>query len=324
MASIQYRDGKWLARVRKAGFRSTSKTFATKRLAKTWARSQEHKIETGVAGLPDKTTTLAGLLIRYQKTITVHKKSKRDESRRIDCLLKASLAPLTLAELTPSRISAYRDQRLSCGARTTHYDLTIMRHCLEVARREWGVTIAENPFDRVKKPRLARGRERRLKEGEYEALMEALSGSLSNYLKPAIDIALGTAMRQSEILNLSWENVCLEKRLIRVTHTKNDTNRTIPMMNDVFNIFNSLKNNHKTVLQVNSSPFRQSWRRLTRRAGIEDLHFHDLRHEAISRFFEIGLTPPEVASISGHKTLAQLMRYSHANKSLLTEKLHAL
>lgn len=90
------------------------------------------------------------------------------------------------------------------------------------------------------------------------------------------------------------------------------------------NIFNSLKSNHKTVLQVNSSPFRQSWRRLTRRAGIEDLHFHDLRHEAISRFFEIGSTPPEVASISGHKTLAQLMRYSPANKSLLAEKLHAL
>ena len=154
--------------------------------------------------------------------------------------------------------------------------------------------------------------------------MEALSGAFSNYLKPAIDIALGTAMRQSEILSLSWENVCLERRLIRVTHTKNDANRTIPMMNDVFNIFNSLKSDHKTVLQVDSSPFRQSWPRLTKRAGIEDLHFHDLRHEAISRFFEIGLTPPEVASISGHKTLLQLMRYSHANKSLVAAKLQAL
>ena len=86
MASIQYRDGKWLARVRKAGFRSTSKILATK----SKATAQEHKIETGVAGLPDNTTTLADLLSRYQQTITIHKKSQRDESRRIDCILTGS------------------------------------------------------------------------------------------------------------------------------------------------------------------------------------------------------------------------------------------
>jgi len=63
---------------------------------------------------------------------------------------------------------------------------------------------------------------------------------------------------------------------------------------------------------------------LVKRAEIEDLHFHDLRHEAISRFFEMGLTPPEVASISGHRTLSQLMRYSHANTSLVADKLRSM
>lgn len=53
---------------------------------------------------------------------------------------------------------------------------------------------------------------------------------------------------------------------------------------------------------------------------IEDLHFHDLRHEAISRFFAMGLTVPEVASISGHRDMKMLMRYAHANHSAIRSK----
>lgn len=61
-----------------------------------------------------------------------------------------------------------------------------------------------------------------------------------------------------------------------------------------------------------------------KRAGIEDLHFHDLRHEAISRLFELGLTAPEVASISGHKTVGQLFRYAHASQASVRQKLLAV
>jgi integrase len=57
--------------------------------------------------------------------------------------------------------------------------------------------------------------------------------------------------------------------------------------------------------------FRLAWERVRRRAGLDDLHFHDLRHEALSRFFEMGLTTPEVASISGHRDPRMLFRYSH-------------
>ena len=95
-------------------------------------------------------------------------------------------------------------------------------------------------------------------------------------------------------------------------------------MVNVYNIFNVIKSNNKLVFKVNNSPLRQSWTRLIKRAGIEDLHFHDLRHEAISRFFEMGFTSPEIASISGHRTLSQLMRYSHTNASLVADKLKSM
>ena len=70
-----------------------------------------------------------------------------------------------------------------------------------------------------------------------------------------------------------------------------------------------------------ASALSQAWRRLRRRAGIPDLNFHDLRHEAISRFFELNLTVPEVASISGHRDARMLLRYAHARKDVILAKL---
>jgi integrase len=74
---------------------------------------------------------------------------------------------------------------------------------------------------------------------------------------------------------------------------------------------------------ITANAVRLAWDRLVRRAQIEDLHFHDLRHEAISRLFERGLSVPEVAHISGHKDARMLFRYSHAVRERVLEKLDA-
>ena len=66
---------------------------------------------------------------------------------------------------------------------------------------------------------------------------------------------------------------------------------------------------------------RQAWDRLCKRAAIDDLHFHDLRHEAISRFFEMGLSVPEVALISGHRDYRMLFRYTHLRAEDVAKKL---
>ena len=60
---------------------------------------------------------------------------------------------------------------------------------------------------------------------------------------------------------------------------------------------------------------------MLKRSGITNLHFHDLRHEAISRFFEKGLSIPEVSLISGHKDVRQLMRYTHLKVETLLNKI---
>jgi integrase len=75
------------------------------------------------------------------------------------------------------------------------------------------------------------------------------------------------------------------------------------------------------VLPVSPNAVRLAWERLRTRAGIEDLRLHDLRHEAVSRFFELGLTTPEVALISGHKDPRMLSRYTHLRPEKVAEKL---
>ena len=82
------------------------------------------------------------------------------------------------------------------------------------------------------------------------------------------------------------------------------------------------KADNERIFPITPLALRLAWVRLTKRAKIDDLHFHDLRHEAISRFFEKGLTVPEVASISGHRDIRMLLRYAHADKGKLAEKLN--
>jgi len=75
------------------------------------------------------------------------------------------------------------------------------------------------------------------------------------------------------------------------------------------------------IFPVTKCALKMAWGRMMVLSGLEDLRFHDLRHEAVSRFFEMGLTVPEVASISGHRDMKMLMRYAHASEAVVLEKL---
>ena len=72
---------------------------------------------------------------------------------------------------------------------------------------------------------------------------------------------------------------------------------------------------------ISTSALRGLWDRSLKRADIQDLHFHDLRHEATSRFFELALNVVEVAAIPGHKDLTMLQRYTHLRAEDLARKL---
>ena len=105
--------------------------------------------------------------------------------------------------------------------------------------------------------------------------------------------------------------------------TKNGSSREVPLSTKAAQVLarQRQRNDTPSPFPVTANGFRLAWERLRSRAGLSDLRFHDLRHEAISRFFELGLNIPEVAVISGHKDPRMLFRYTHLKAEELARKL---
>ena len=129
-------------------------------------------------------------------------------------------------------------------------------------------------------------------------------------------------MRRGELLSLAWEGVNLDLRVAHLDMTKNGSKRDVPLSSDAITLLRSLPHDISgNVFPLTVASLRGLWNRACRRAGITDLHFHDLRHEATSRFFEKGLNVMEVATITGHKDLRMLQRYTHLRAEDLAKKL---
>src|SRR5690606_7341706 len=132
------------------------------------------------------------------------------------------------------------------------------------------------------------------------------------------------------ILALRFRDIGLERQLATVRESKNGYSRTIPLspaataiLEDVLaKMGEHARAKNGRLFPITPLALRLSWDRLTKRANIEDLHFHDLRHEAISRLFELGLTVPEVASVSGHRDVRMLLRYAHGSLQSIRQKLN--
>ena len=130
-------------------------------------------------------------------------------------------------------------------------------------------------------------------------------------IAPIIIFAVETGMRRSEMLELRWFDINKDKRTAKLINTKNGEDRIVPLTRNAFEVLQTLEQDKEVVFPITANCLQLAWRRVKKNADIDDLRFHDLRHEAISRFFEHGLTVPEVALISGHKDIRQLFRYTH-------------
>ena len=326
MASFRKRNGRWQVQVRRKGSPSVSRTFQSKADARVWARMMEAKIDADE--LPTnhrdlKTITLAKLIIRYRDEVTPVKRSATQETYRLNRLLKQKISLVSLDRLSGKEFSKFRDDRLGeVGPQAVRHELNVLAHILRIAVREWGIPLPKNPVDEIRKPIPPKSRDRRLDKDEWEKIVEVCAATSAICLLPLITVAVETAMRRMELLRLDWSQLDLEARTLHLLETKNGSPRTIPLTTRAVQLFRQLAPKESgIVFDVTESDLRYHWQRLTRRAGIEDLHFHDLRHEAISRFFEKGLSVAEVALISGHKDVRQLFRYTHLRAEDVARKL---
>ena len=109
--------------------------------------------------------------------------------------------------------------------------------------------------------------------------------------------------------------------LLKVENTKNGEARHIPLTPTAILTLKNITKENELVFNYTADAIRQAWERFKNKYGFEYLRFHDLRHEAISQLFELGLSVPEAAAISGHRTVSQLFRYAHSDTLILREKM---
>jgi integrase len=329
MATIrQLKSGKWQAQVRRHGVRPAVKSFKTKTEADRWARLLESEIDRGV--FVDRSeaerVTVGELIDRYLVEVTPHKKSARNDAQRLK-FLKQQFGAYSAAALRPSHIAAFRDMRIKAGraGATVIKEINSLSHLLDVAVKDWGIPIPSNPAKLIRRPVAARGRERRLQPVEESRLIAACEASNAPMLASAVHLALATAMRMGEILSLDWRNVDLEQGIALLPDTKTGDARQIPLSTVAIATLKALPRHFRDSRVywrwVRADSLENAWRRAVQKAGVADLRFHDLRHEAVSRLFERGLNPMEVAAISGHKTLQMLKRYTHLRAADLVKKL---
>jgi len=324
VGNIRKRHGKFQAQVRREGVTPVYKTFTNKKDAVVWVRGIEARIDAGETNVAlPKATSLADLITRYSQEITPLKKGRDTEQRRLSRLLRDPITATPLSKLTSAKLAEFRDRRINDGVRAAQYDLILIKHCIKIARLEWGVPMPSNPVDAVRVPNGIKRRERRLRDGEYEALMQAAKSCKNTLIWPMVDFAIETGMRRSEILSLRWENLSDHERLAALPDTKNGSKRDVPLTQKAAQVIAGLPAHKVNIFPTSDYAVRHAWDRLVKRAGIEDLRFHDLRHEAVSRFFEMGLSVPEVALISGHKDYRMLAHYTHMTAVNVLNKLDA-
>jgi len=352
MASIVKHSSGWRAFVLIDGKRR-SKVFDTKREAQVWARGIEEAgdraREAGTTySARNPVTTFGDLLDVYDENARIAVGRSRAGAFKN---LRAGLGDLRISELDLDAFIDYARSRAEdgVGAATTGQELTyaatVLRHAGVLAGVQEAAAVACNNLA------VARGtlkhidlvsppdeRERRPTEAELRAIRDYFARSTRSKtpIWQIAKFAIATAMRLGEIVKLRWEDIDTENRIAVVRDRKHPRKKQgndsrIPLLRGPTVILGEVVDPLQVMLEVSphkrgrvfpysSGNISTKWRWTMTKLKIVDLHFHDLRHDGVSRLFEFGYQIPQVSKVSGHKSWKNLKKYTNIRPESLHEK----
>lgn len=332
MATIRKRGNKYQVMIRKKNV-NNSKTFQRMSDAKRWAEETELSIERNEAGLPHSSKdSLFRDLIKSYKSRAIRSnrglgKSKENILKRLDDFF--GRLP---AQLKQHQIQEFCDERIKHKVKpaTLKMDVNYIGAILKHARDYQELNIDLRPIERVKSHLESDGhigtadkRERRPSDEELSLLREHFEQKqdLSMDMNIIIDFAVSTGMRLGEICRIEWKDFDEKNQTITIRRRKNPSqpkDHTIPLVKNrginpigLINKSTALKSFGGKIFPYTEAAVSANFRKACKKLNINDLRFHDLRHEAISSLFELGFNVQHVMAISGHSDLAQLSRYTN-------------
>jgi integrase len=218
---------------------------------------------------------------------------------------------------------------------TVNRFIATLSHLFSFAVKERRL-LGRNPVSDISRKKEPRGRTRFLSDGERTALLDACAKSEWPALHALVLLAITTGARKGELTALKWADVDLKTGRALVRETKNDEQRTLPLAGKALEALRELKlqnsaRSEYVFQQPSGLPgpyehFDAHWYVALEAAGINDFHFHDLRHTTASMLAAQGASLLEIADVLGHRTLAMVKRYSHLvvdHKAKVIEKMVA-
>lgn len=326
MAYITKRGDSWFAQIRRKGHKSISRSFPKKSQAQEWARSIESDID---ARKYQDTRSLADykfsdLIDWYTDEIGAIRpfgRNKTDVIRR----LRKMLGHLTMDQLTEKKLMEFVQIRMNEGAGgvTLSVDLSYMSSIFRAAKQLWKIPVSMDILFSVRANLKFLGIKTRSRERERRPTLEELD-VLDQYFRnrpfmktPMADIiqfAILSAMRDSEITRITWADLNTNDRTIIIRDRKHPkekdgNDQEVPLLGKAFDIVMKQPRTSERIFPHQPHTVSTLFTRACKLLQIDDLHFHDLRHEGISRLFEQGYTIEQVMLVSGHRDPKQLFRY---------------
>lgn len=327
MASFRKnKTGKWEVQIARKGVRRGG-TFETKAEATRWANQIEGEILGGKKGAVDK--SFGDLLERYQKEVVPTKGGSHIEDKRIAKLLKDKISKIRLKDLDASHIAAWRDNRSKeVAPATVNRDLSTMSAALTRAVKEWK-WLDHNPCKDVAFPKPPPGRDRRITDDEIDRILlcagyqyDEKPESVRARTAAAFLFAIETAMRDGEIATLTMDNIFVEKRYaaLRTRDADGYNKRNVPLSREAVRIISQMDVKEGLLFGLTAQQISATFQRLKGACMIENLTFHDTRHEAVTRLAQ-KLDVLDLARVTGHKNINQLRTYYNATATQIAEKL---
>lgn len=320
MASIQKRGKSWRASIYKKGVRKT-RSFPTKAAAQHWAVAAEAEILSGKSKI-DSTRTVADAFARYSKEVSPGKKGSRWEQIRLARFSKYRLASIRLSALQPAHLADWRDTRLTeVAPGSVRRELNLVSSVLTRAKREWG-WIDSNPVMDISKPRKPNPRDRRISQDEIDQVLAAsgYSGRIEtkgNLVSVFFLLAIETAMRLGEMTALRPQDVALDDRYVIIRDSKNNDTRHVPLSVRAVELVRGVVESGVTVRSATASSL---FKKACKKAGVENLRFHDTRHEGLTRLAQkIGVL--DLARVVGHRDTRSLMVYYNPTATEIADRL---
>lgn len=315
--------------IKKAGVivHRENRTFPARREAAGWIARREDELVRIAPGASDD-PPLADVIQRYMDESV--KALGRTKIQVLNAILRDPLASMRCSTVTSADVSAFA-KRLHEGGRqpqTVGNYLSHLASVFAIARPAWGYRLdAQAMADAVAVARRlgftsrSQARDRRPLLAELDRLLEHFTAIRARRVDsvPMVDVvlfALFSTRRQEEITRLMWTDLDVEHSRIMVRDMKHPgekigNHQWVDLTPEAMAIVQRQPRRDDRIFPSNTDAICAAFTRACKMLGIDDLHFHDLRHDGISRFFELGWTIPHVAAVSGHRSWQSLKRYTH-------------